>query len=173
MRRSLWWALIVILACTVTGFCVAQALLARLPVPGDPATMDDAALASYLRLSLARRGVPVRAVVVTGGGTGAREAFIELRTKNADEINPRLEEVMVNTTYVVSVVVDEWGTDLDFYSVLLKDATGAQLLSQRVDINRMSSHWERDPRLRPLGAPPAILKGHEWWRRPPNGPERL
>lgn len=156
--------LIAVMACILICVAAATLLFGRSPdrptasVPGDPATMSDADLARYLRDALDGRSVPVTTVTVTGEGTDARKAQIELEVKSARAVNPVLEQIMGNITDVVATLVDERHVDLDFYAVLLRDRGGVMLLDLQVDINNKSSHWRRDPRLIPLGAPPSILK---------------
>jgi D-arabinose 5-phosphate isomerase GutQ len=124
--------------------------------------MGDTELGVYLHAYLASRGIPVVAVTVSGEGSSAREASIALETESIEAINSDLDRVMGNTAHAVYVVVDERGTNLDFYSVVLTDKAGTELLTLRVDINNKISRSHQDPRLSPLwlSPPPNVLK---WW----------
>lgn len=94
---------------------------------------------------------------------------------SVEAINPDLHRAMGNLAHAIYTVVGERGADLDFYSVVLTDDSGTELLTLRVDIKNGISRSHQHPRLSPLWLtpPPDVLK---WWSetygRHPEGPNR-
>lgn len=162
-RRRLWIPGLILGA--VVGAAIAGGtLFARTTRQGNPATMGNDALAAYIEENLTRQGVPVSAAHVSGDGTELRAVAIELETDTVYSINNDIPQIMNNIATAIQRVREQ-GAQLGYYSVVLRDKAGSELLMLEVDLVNQEAHSRQDPRLNPLWKGPLPKGVYENWLR--------
>ena len=162
-RRRLW-ILGLILGAVVGAAIAGVTLFARTTLQGNPAIMENDALAAYIEENLTRQGVPVIAARVAGGGTEMRALAVELETDTVYSINDDIPQIMNNVATAIQRA-GEQGAQIGYYSVVLRDKTGSELLMLEVDLVNQEAHSRQDPRLNPLWKGPIPEGVYENWVR--------